>query len=765
MAVPHYKYSGVVYTATADQKTFALTTEDGEAIEYLKKSHIRVRTSTDSGENWTTLTIDDDYKFNSAGTKIVLNTGVAASTLVDLARQTPLDDDYIDFQSGSLLTSAQLNEFDSWQLYIDQELKDGQLHMSGQVFPGVEGLITEEEAEKDPENPKWEGDSKLPTVGAAERVYANLVGKGTGYPGTGNKGKHGKIRIDHDSSLPDLFFWNEEASPPTWQQVATQGKAGSQGPKGDPPGLQDPPQAVSNVPNKGDGTVGDATVVVEQDLSGDLKFTFGIPEGEKGDKGDTGDGGAAATVDVGDTTTGNAGTSASVTNSGTTTAAVFEFTIPRGDTGATGPAPGLQAPATAVSNVENKDATTVGDATAEVEADGDGDLKFTFGIPVGLKGDKGDTGTGITYKGVANFTDSSAEPNSPINGDYYVNNTQGTGDWTGISVAVEEGDRAIYNGTSSQWDLLPKGAAVKVDLGYTAAADRGHVTNTAGTDATITAVTDSNAGLMLPAQKTKLDGIDAGAEANWAEPTDDGNLYARTRAAGSSSGAWQQVASNPITGVTGGSGIDVTGVGNRTVAIDYGQGVEDDGSDQLTVKLDGTTLTKSDNGLRVNADYKPGSAGEADQLSTARTLWGQDFDGTANVSGDMTSVGNITFSGAQAISTNGDNALTINTGTADATFSGDVVIQAGGAIQLNNTNNDASIRHLSAGDLGNQYDLQMASSTWAKPRFAKCQHRRVELGTASRPELLEPGWHASGAKDCRRFTCSEKRRSGRIYCW
>jgi hypothetical protein len=48
--------------------------------------------------------------------------------------------------------------------------------------------------------------------------------------------------------------------------------------------------------------------------------------------------GAAATVSVGTTTTGNAGTNASVTNSGTSSAAVFNFTIPRGDTGATGAA-------------------------------------------------------------------------------------------------------------------------------------------------------------------------------------------------------------------------------------------------------------------------------------------------------------------------------------------------------------------------------------------------------------------------------------------
>jgi hypothetical protein len=46
--------------------------------------------------------------------------------------------------------------------------------------------------------------------------------------------------------------------------------------------------------------------------------------------------GTSATVAVGTTTTGAAGSSAIVTNSGTTSAAVFNFTIPRGDTGAAG---------------------------------------------------------------------------------------------------------------------------------------------------------------------------------------------------------------------------------------------------------------------------------------------------------------------------------------------------------------------------------------------------------------------------------------------
>jgi hypothetical protein len=49
-----------------------------------------------------------------------------------------------------------------------------------------------------------------------------------------------------------------------------------------------------------------------------------------------GDPGTAATIAVGSVTTGAPGSSASVTNSGTAAAAVFDITIPRGNTGASG---------------------------------------------------------------------------------------------------------------------------------------------------------------------------------------------------------------------------------------------------------------------------------------------------------------------------------------------------------------------------------------------------------------------------------------------
>ena len=53
--------------------------------------------------------------------------------------------------------------------------------------------------------------------------------------------------------------------------------------------------------------------------------------------------------------------------------------------------------------------------------------------------------------------------------------------------------------------------AVDVDLGYTAAADGGTVTNSAGDDASIPMANGTTAGLSLndfTADKTKLDGID-----------------------------------------------------------------------------------------------------------------------------------------------------------------------------------------------------------------------------------------------------------------
>ena len=96
-----------------------------------------------------------------------------------------------------------------------------------------------------------------------------------------------------------------------------------------------------------DDTSGTPNVEVENN-NGSLDFKFsGLkgetgpqgPRGEKGDPGETGSqgepgqDGAAATITVGSVTTGEPGTNAQVTNSGTTVNAVLDFVIPRGEDG------------------------------------------------------------------------------------------------------------------------------------------------------------------------------------------------------------------------------------------------------------------------------------------------------------------------------------------------------------------------------------------------------------------------------------------------
>lgn len=59
-------------------------------------------------------------------------------------------------------------------------------------------------------------------------------------------------------------------------------------------------------------------------------------------------------------------------------------------------------------------------------------------------------------------------------------------------------------------------------------------------------------------------------------------------------------------------------------------------------------------------DIINGNVTSATRLQTARTIWGQSFNGTANVSGDMTGVGSITMSGS----------LTVNNGITTGSITG-----------------------------------------------------------------------------------------------
>lgn len=116
-------------------------------------------------------------------------------------------------------------------------------------------------------------------------------------------------------------------------------------------------------------------------------FNFTIPRGNPGQNG------AAATIQVGTVTTSEAGGNAEVTNSGSENAAVFNFTIPRGQTGPAGA--GVPAGGTAGQTiVRTADGSTewVDFPSADITLDPDGGLESGadgYGVELAGNGTRG----------------------------------------------------------------------------------------------------------------------------------------------------------------------------------------------------------------------------------------------------------------------------------------------------------------------------------------------------------------------------------------
>jgi len=114
-------------------------------------------------------------------------------------------------------------------------------------------------------------------------------------------------------------------------------------------------------------------------------------QGLQGPQGNTGLTGTAATITVGSTTTGAAGSSASVSNSGSSSAAVLNFIVPKGDTGADG---------TAATVVLNSTTTGAAGSSATVSNSGTSNAaKLDFVIPQGVAGTAATVGVGTVSTG------------------------------------------------------------------------------------------------------------------------------------------------------------------------------------------------------------------------------------------------------------------------------------------------------------------------------------------------------------------------------
>lgn len=183
-------------------------------------------------------------------------------------------------------------------------------------------------------------------AGLANPTAVNIKGaKGEkGDPGTGIKikGKYGSLSAlqaahpkadEGDAYIAgvNLYVWNGSA----WIDCGNvQGPKGDKGDKGDAFTYADftQEQLASLKGPKGDkgdaGPQGAAGAQGPQGATG--------PQGAQGVQGLQGPAGNAATITIGNVTTSAPGTSASVTNRGTSSAAVFDFVLPKGKDGADG---------------------------------------------------------------------------------------------------------------------------------------------------------------------------------------------------------------------------------------------------------------------------------------------------------------------------------------------------------------------------------------------------------------------------------------------
>jgi microcystin-dependent protein len=159
---------------------------------------------------------------------------------------------------------------------------------------------------------------------------------GTGLVVRGTVASHSNLPAT--AQVGDVYTTLDTGHGWSWDGTAWVDMGPMQGPPGNT-GAQGNPGIAATIAVGTTSTLvpGSSATVANSGSSSAAVFNFGIPAGYAGATGATGPAGSAATVNAGTTATGAPGSAASVTNVGTTSAAIFNFTIPSGLTGAQGP--------------------------------------------------------------------------------------------------------------------------------------------------------------------------------------------------------------------------------------------------------------------------------------------------------------------------------------------------------------------------------------------------------------------------------------------
>lgn len=196
--------------------------------------------------------------------------------------------------------------------------------------------------------------------------------------------------------------------------------------------------------------------VIQSNVTESSRVDSVITTGGKGNKGDTGPQGAAgasgsdgeaATITVGTVTTGDPGTDVIVSNSGSDSAAVLDFTIPQGETGASGSGTG-DASTNTSSSVDSEVALFSGTGGKTLKrATGSGIAKLASGVlSIAIN----------TDLPVGDATHSGAMPTPPNNtstflrGDATWATPSGGGDVSSNTATSVDSEIALFNSTTGK---------------------------------------------------------------------------------------------------------------------------------------------------------------------------------------------------------------------------------------------------------------------------------------------------------------------------
>ena len=366
------------------------------------------------------------------------------------------------------------------------------------------------------------------------------------------------------------------------------------------------------------GAAGSSATVTNSGTTAAAVFDFAIPRGA------TGATGTAATINAGTTTTGAAGTSASVTNSGTSSAAVFNFTVPQGIQGATGATgaqgttgdkgdkgdtgnTGAQGATGAAATIAVGTVTTgaAGSSVAITNAGTSGAAVFNFAIPRGDTGATGSQGASLTIKGSKATTGDL--PGSGAVGDAWI--------------VVADGDLYVWNSTTSSWNNVGQIVGPQGDTGATGATGAAGaaasiqvgtvVTGAAGSTATITNSGTSSAATFnfsIPRGDTGTTGAGVavgGTTGQILAKIDGTNYNTQWVTPTDTNTTYTQNAST----TTGGANLNLVGSDSTTDAVKFasGTGITVSRTDADTISI-ASTVTDTNTTYAISAETNAAGA-------------------------------------------------------------------------------------------------------------------------------------------------------------